>query len=71
MLKFFGTLAFLIFLFCAIMLIISVFNRRMNVKIWGISILAALVVLITCYYIDIAVNTDNQQTLQTAEQYYD
>lgn len=71
MLKFFGTLAFLMFLFCAVMLIISVFNRRMNVKIWGISILAALVVLITCYYIDIAVNTDNQQTLQVAEQYYD
>lgn len=71
MFKFVGTLAFLIFILCAVMLIVSVFNRRINVKIWIISILAALVVLIACYYIDIAVSTDNQQTLQIAQQYYD
>lgn len=71
MFKFVGTLAFLIFIVCVIMLIISVFNRRINTKIWIISIVAALVVLITCYYIDIAVNNNVQETAEIAEQYYD
>ena len=71
MLKFFGTLAFLIFIFCMIMLIVSVFNRRLNMKIWIISIVASLVVLITCYYIDIAVSNDPKANIEIAQQYYD
>lgn len=71
MLKFIGTLAFLIFIFCMIMLIVSVFNRRLNMKIWVISIVVSLLVLITFYYIDIAVNNDPQANLEIAQQYYD
>lgn len=71
MLKFIGTLAFLIFIFCMIMLIVSVFNRRLNMKIWVISIVVSLLVLITFYYIDIAVNNDPKANLEIAQQYYD
>lgn len=69
MAKFIGTLAFLIFIVCTVMLIASVFNRRSNRKIWIIATIASLLVLIVSYYIDISINNHQEETKQVVEQY--
>ena len=57
MFKFLGTLAFLFFIYCLVMLVISLFNRRVNAKLWIVCGVVSLLVLIVSYYVDIS--TDN------------
>ena len=54
MIKFIGTLAFLLVIFCIVMLIASIFNRRMNTKLWIICGVISMVVLLVSYYVDIS-----------------
>ena len=69
MFKVLGTLAFLFFIYCAVMLIISIFNRRINTKIWIICGAVSLAILIISYYVDISSEGYNQKFEQMTEQY--
>lgn len=54
MIKFIGTLAFLFVVFCIVMLVASLFNRRMNTKLWIICGVVSMVILLVSYYVDIS-----------------
>ncbi len=53
MIKFIGTLAFLFFVFCVVMLFASLVKRRVNTRLWLIGLAASLAILIIFYYIDV------------------
>ena len=57
MFKFLGTLAFLFFIYCLVMLIISLFNRRINAKLWIVCGVVSLLVLIVSYYVDVSTDS--------------
>lgn len=57
MFKFLGTLAFLFFIYCLVMLVISLFNRRVNAKLWIVCGVVSLLVLIVSYYVDISTDS--------------
>ena len=69
MFKVIGTLAFLVFIVCAIMLIASVFNRRISTKIWIISGIIALLILIVSYYVDISSDSYQEKFDGMVQQY--
>ena len=71
MFKVIGTLAFLFFIFCAVMLIVTLFNRRLNKKIWIISAVISLIVLIVSYYVDISSEGYMYNFQHMTEQYND
>ena len=69
MFKVLGTVAFLFFIFCAVMLIVSIFNRRINTKLWIICGAVSLSILIVSYYVDISSDSYNKKFEQMTEQY--
>lgn len=69
MFKVLGTLAFLVFIFCAVMLIASIFNRRINTKLWIICGVASLFILIISYYVDISSGSYQAKYSDMIEQY--
>lgn len=69
MIKFIGTLAFLFFIFCAVMLIASIFNRRINAKLWIICGVVSLLVLIVSYYVDISSDSYREKYDEMVEHY--
>ncbi|MBR6523390.1 MAG: hypothetical protein IKT39_02110 [Clostridia bacterium] len=69
MFKALGTLAFLFFVFCVIMLIASIFNRRINTKLWIICGVVSLLVLIVSYYVDISSGGYQAKYSDMIEQY--
>ena len=71
MFKVFGTLAFLIFILCAVMLIVSLFKRRFNTKLWIIAAVVSLLVLIVSYYVDISSEEYQYNFQHITEQYND
>lgn len=71
MFKVIGTLAFLFFIFCAVMLIVSLFNRRLSNKIWIIAAIVSLIVLIVSYYVDISSEGYMYNFQHMTEQYND
>ncbi len=69
MIKFIGTLAFLFFVFCAVMLIISIFNRRINAKLWIVCGAVSLFVLVVSYYVDISSDSYREKYDGMVQQY--
>lgn len=69
MFKVLGTLAFLVFIFCVIMLIASIFNRRINTKLWIICGVVSLILLIVSYYVDISSDSYQAKYDSMIEQY--
>ena len=69
MFKFLGTLAFLFFVFCVVMLIISIFNRRINAKLWIICGVVSLLLLIVSYYVDISSDSYREKYDEMVQQY--
>ena len=69
MLKFIGTLAFLVVIFCIVMLIASLFNRRMNTKLWIICGVISMIVLLVSYYVDISSATYREKFDGMVEHY--
>ena len=71
MFKVFGTLAFLIFVLCVIVLIVSLFKRRFSTKLWIIAAVVSLLVLIVSDYIDISSEGYQYNFQHITEQYND
>ncbi|MBR5586556.1 MAG: hypothetical protein IKW02_01205 [Clostridia bacterium] len=71
MFKVLGTLAFIIFILCAIMLIASLFRRRANSRLWIIAAVVSLLVLIVSYYVDISSEGYQYNFQHITEQYND
>ena len=69
MIKVLGILAFLFFIFCAVMLIASIFNRRINSKLWIICAIVSLVSLIVSYYVDISSDSYREKYDGMVQQY--
>lgn len=69
MIKFIGTLAFLLVIFCVIMLIASIFKRRMNTKLWIICGAISMVVLLVSYYVDISSDSYKEKYDEMVEYY--
>ncbi len=69
MFKFIGTPPCLFFIFCAVMLIFSIFNRRMNAKLWIICGAISLLLLIVSYYVDISSDSYREKYDGMVQQY--
>ena len=69
MIKFIGTLTFLFFIFCAAMLIASIFNRRISAKLWIICGVVSMIVLLVSYYVDISSDSYREKYDGMVEQY--
>lgn len=55
-----GIIAFLLIIVCVIMLITSIFSRRVNRKLWIMIVIGALVVFFASYGIDTAIDKNKQ-----------
>lgn len=55
-----GIISFLVIIVCVVMLISSIFSRRVNRKMWVMIVLGALVVFFTSYGIDTAIDKNKQ-----------
>ena len=69
MFKFIGTLAFLVAIYCVVMLISSIFNRRINTKLWKWAAIISAIVLIISYYVDISSDGYKEKYDAVIEQY--
>ena len=55
-----GIISFLVIIVCVVMLIASIFSRRINRKLWVMIVLGALVVFFTSYGIDTAIDKNRK-----------